>query len=157
MRFFTVIFLLILPIAASTQWAIDIDKLSDEAKAVLTEIETDNIVPSDTMGLRFEYLPKDYPLTVLREKLQVNELVMLTKHNNPIVRCYAFKALTMVSEQEAFSLLAHHFQDTAQVYTHAGCFGKDVLVGDFFVSVFKGSETKRIDSTYLRALDSFLI
>lgn len=63
----------------------------------------------------------------------------------------------MVSEEEAFSILPQHFQDTAQVYTHAGCFGKDVSVGDFFVGVFKGWETKRIDSTYLRALDSLLI
>lgn len=157
MRFLTVIFLLILPIAASAQWALDIGKLSDEGRAILAKIERDNSVPSDTMGLRFEYLPKDYPLTVLREELEVNELLMLTKHNNPIVRCYAFKALTMVSEEEAFQILPQHFQDTSQVYTHFGCFGKHLSVGDFFVSVFKGMETKRIDSARLRKLDSILI
>jgi hypothetical protein len=157
MRLFTIIFLLFLPIAASAQSAFDIGKLSDEGRAILAKIERDNSVPSDTMGMRFEYLPKDYPLTVLREKLEMNELVMLTKHNNPIVRCYAFKAITMVSEEEAFQILPQHFHDTAQVYTHAGCFGKDVSVGDFFVGVFKGWEMKRIDSTYLRALDSLLI
>src|SRR5688572_15665433 len=97
MKFSAIISCSLIAFAASGQSDFDVNKLSADGKSILAKIETDDYVPSDSMGFWFP-VPKDYPLTVLRKKLGVAELMELVKHHNPIVRCYAFKALTMVSE-----------------------------------------------------------
>lgn len=109
------------------------------------------------MGLRLGYLPKDYPLTLLREKLSIDELFELTNHNNPIVRCYGLKALTQRNQNVAFQIITNHLQDTIEISTHHGCLGSDEFVGDYFIGVFRGHEAISHDSLHLNTLDSLLI
>ena len=157
MRFFIVIFFLAVAFELHAQQRSDIAKLSDDAKTIVAIIEEEDMVPSDTMGLRSGYLPKDYPLTLLRQKLTIDELVYLTNHKNPVVRSYAFKALTMMNEPAAFDILKDHLQDTIKVSTYYGCFRSDEYVGDFFVSAYRGREAVSHDSIHLNLLDSLLI
>jgi hypothetical protein len=138
--------------------AFDADKVSIEGKAIVSEIHKYNSVPFDTtLAFRVKYLPKDYPLTRLREKLAIDELTELTKHNDPIVRCFSFKALTQRDESAAFLVVKHHLQDTTKVSAYRGCFGGIEFVGDYFVGVFQGREAISHDTTHLYTLDSLLI
>lgn len=157
MRFSTVIFLIFAAHSASAQWTFDIAKLSEKGKVILSKIQNEKEVPSDTMGLRFWNLPKDYPLTVLRETLTIDELTELTNHSNPIVRCYGFKALTQRNEKAAFLVIKNHLQDTIEISTSYGCFRGREFVADFFVYAFRGDEAILHDSVHLGLLDSLLI
>lgn len=157
MKFFAVIFLIFATSSVSAQWTFDTGKLSEKGQAILSKIENDKEVPSDTMGLRFDNLPKDYPLTLLREKLTIAELTELTNHGSPIVRCYGFKALTQRNENAAFLVIKNHLQDTLEISTTHGCFRSYEFAGDFFVYAFRGHEAILHDSVHLEQLDSLLI
>lgn len=157
MKFQTFLVLTFFSLNAFAQARFDPTQLSREGRLVLKQIIHDHDIPMDTMGLRFGNLPKDYPLTVLRKKISIAELRNMANHDNPLVRCYAFKALTMVSEPDAFSIVTKRLQDSAKVLTHQGCFIIDEFVGDFFVSVFKGHEAIKVDSVHIRILDSLLV
>lgn len=130
---------------------------STEASDILKEIQDDSGVPSDTLGIRNVFLGPDFPLTRLRKNVAKEELVALTSHDNPIVRCYAFKALTMVSEPDAFAVLIKHLQDTVEVQVYAGCLGSEDYVGDFFMSTYSGREAITHDSAHLVRVDSLLL
>jgi hypothetical protein len=158
MKILIAISLMLAALPGSAQWVFDLDKLSADAKAILSKVEDDNSVPYDTMGaFGSGNLPKDYPLTLLREKLTIDELLELTNHNNPIVRCYSFKALTQRDENAAFEIIKNHLQDTIEISTSHGCLARHEFVGDYFVSVFRGSEAISHDSLHLNTLDSLLI
>lgn len=157
MKLYTLIFLSCGALTSFAQSGFEFSKLSAEGRSILKRIETYESVPADTLGIKFEFLPKDYPQSVLRERVPIVELKELTNHHNPIIRCYAFKALTMVSEPEAFSVLKKHFQDTVVISTHHGCFKSDEFVGDFFINVYRGPEAILHDSSHAKVLDSLLI
>jgi hypothetical protein len=157
MKFCSVIFLALVSLDVFAQLSFNADKISVEGKAIVAKIEYDKSVPSDTMGLRFGNLPKDYPLTLLREKLTIEELLELTNHSNPIVRCYSFKALTQRDENSAFRVIGDHLQDTTQISTHHGCFGSEEFVGDYFIGVYRGYEAISHDTAHLNVLDSLVI
>jgi hypothetical protein len=157
MKILIAISLMLAGLPVSAQWVFNPDKLSADAKAILSKVENDKSVPSDTMGIRFGNVPKDFPLTLLREKLTIDELLELTNHNNPIVRCYGFKALTQRDENAAFQVITNHLQDTIEIRTSHGCLGSDEFVGDYFVGVFGGHEAISHDPLHLNTLDSLLI
>lgn len=157
MKRFIAIFFAFAASSTLAQSSFDAQKLSVEARAVISKIKDDNSVPFDTMGLRFGNLPKDYPLILLRKKLTIDELFQLTNHYNPIVRCYGFKALTQRDENAAFQVLANHLQDTIEISTHYGCLGERKFVADYFIGVFQGHEAIVHDTLHLNTLDSLLI
>lgn len=156
MRLCIAILLNLFALGSWAQTKFDSASISPDTKSILKTIEKDNVVPADSMGLRFGFLPKDYPLTLLRKKVSVHELKQLTNHNNPIVRCYAFKALTMVSEPDAFSIVIKHLDDSATVETAHGCLLRREFVGDFFVSVYMGYEAIAPKPSHVKTLDSLL-
>jgi len=156
MKFFLTIFLAVVTLTVSAQWNFDATKISADAKTIISKIQNDEPVSYDTMGLSFGYT-KDCPLDLLREKLTIVELSELTNHNNPIVRCYCFKALTQRNEKVAFQVMANHLQDTIRIQTHHGCFLNKEFVGDYFIGVFQGCEAVAHDTTHLNILDSLLI
>ncbi|MBL0740718.1 hypothetical protein [Chryseolinea lacunae] len=157
MKFLILISFVLASLQVSAQSQFNGDKLSNEAKGIVSLIENDDTVPSNTMGLHAGYLPKDYPLTLLREKLTIEELVELTNHNSPIVRWYGFKALTQRSENAAFQVITSHLQDTIQISTYSSCLERDEFVGDYFLDVFRGHEAISHDSLHSNTLDSLLI
>ena len=157
MKYYLLILLPLLPLSARAQARFDPTGLSHDGRLVLEQIKHDQDAPMDTMGLRFGNLPKDYPLTMLRERVSVAELKNMTNHDNPLVRCYAFKALTMVSEPDAFLIVTTRLQDSAKVSATLGCIATDQFVGDFFIRVFKGHEAIVKNPAHIRTLDSLLI
>jgi hypothetical protein len=73
---------------------------------------------------RYEKLSKAATLPELRK---------LTDHKNPVVRCYAFDALTARKDTNAFNILLTHLHDTAKVSTFFGCIISEEMAGDYFL------------------------
>jgi hypothetical protein len=52
-----------------------------------------------------------------RKHASENELLVLTSHPNPMVRCYAYLAISHLPSLDFIPILEHHFNDTAKVKT----------------------------------------
>jgi hypothetical protein len=62
------------------------------------------------------------------------ELRALTRHENAVVRCYAFLALSAKKDTAAFNILLTHLHDTARLSTFMGCIISKKIAGDFFLA-----------------------
>ena len=69
----------------------------------------------------------------LIQKFSENEIAELCDHKNPIVRCYAFKALTEISSPKVYEILLLHLSDTAEFERFYGCIGDKDRVTDNFL------------------------
>ena len=59
------------------------------------------------------------------------ELERLANHENPIVRCYAFKALTSICSNKVFDILLNHLDDTTKFERAYGDgFGYEDILGE---------------------------
>ncbi|RVU01518.1 hypothetical protein EOD41_06010 [Mucilaginibacter limnophilus] len=87
----------------------------------------------------------------LREQASPVELRALTGHENPVVRCYAFYALSLSLDTAVYTILLNHLTDTSKVSTLIGCLGSSQKVGDFFYSnaAVSGRQRYAVDSILL--------
>lgn len=82
----------------------------------------------------------------LRRQCSTEELGRLVAHKSPVVRSYAFWALSERPEAELFPLLLRHRRDTAEFEQHCGCFGSPTTVVDFMLGCYQKSAQYRSDS-----------
>lgn len=66
-----------------------------------------------------------------------NELIKLTESNNPVIKCYAFKALVMNESSKAFDILMKNLTDNSRVETFYGCTNTFECVADDFFKNYK--------------------
>lgn len=78
----------------------------------------------------------------LKGKATKTELLHLTDHLNPVVRCYAFYALVERKEEGLFSILERHLGDTAMYMHDYTCFVVSKTVVDFYTSFIKPRKRK---------------
>jgi hypothetical protein len=157
MRYSVFFVLIFFSNGAFAQSSYDPLKISLWTKGIIDDLSTHQIVAADSMGLRVVPLPATYPTPVVRKNVPFAELRELTNHPNPVVRCYAFRSLNMISESEAFKIVIQHLYDTSIIKSLHGCFEHDESVGDFFIGVFRGHESKEKNDQHLKALDSLIV
>lgn len=69
----------------------------------------------------------------LTQEFKEEELVELSNHRNPIVRCLAFKALTESCSPKAYNVLLQHLFDTTEFDRRNGCEADEDRVTDNFL------------------------
>ena len=69
----------------------------------------------------------------LTQKFSEQELLALCEHKNPIVRCYAFKALTELCSPQTYGVLLKHLSDTIEFDRNYGCIADHDRVTDNFL------------------------
>ncbi len=70
-------------------------------------------------------------------KISTNaELVILTDNENPVVRSYAFWALSNRPKLDLLPILQKHLYDTTKCKTHLGCFIYEETVGDLYIETY---------------------
>ncbi len=73
-----------------------------------------------------------------RDSLSIDQLVNFTEHRSPIIRSYAFSALTQRKYPKLEEILQSHLQDTARVDHHmAHAYIYHTRVANFMVSVVR--------------------
>ena len=97
--------------------------------------------------------------TALMNTANIEELKILTDHESPVVRSYAFKALCLKSDTTQLEILLNHLHDTSFVDTQFGCMANSELVGDLFLDEYEWM-IMRDENTYeskKSEIDSILI
>jgi hypothetical protein len=67
------------------------------------------------------------------KKYSEKELIELTDHPSPIIRCYSFKALVNQSSPQIFNLLVRHLRDTTYFLRFVACLSDDGYVTDHYL------------------------
>jgi hypothetical protein len=69
----------------------------------------------------------------LKKLATTDELDELTNHENPVVRCYSFKALLYRKNIDVLSIVKNHLNDNTSFELLSGDLGDRETVGDFFI------------------------
>ncbi|WP_204346660.1 hypothetical protein [Psychroserpens algicola] len=78
--------------------------------------------------------PKQWDnFTDLKKNATDQELLLLTEHPNPVVKCYAFDLLVKKRNKSSFNILKKNLKDTTSVSTQYGCIGSMTRVNDYFI------------------------
>ncbi|MBS1493878.1 MAG: hypothetical protein JST55_10215 [Bacteroidetes bacterium] len=146
---------------AQSQYYFDESKLKPEVKEILLKLAKDNKIYSSFIGLVGVESPTQKSLDKL-SKQDTTLLISLTRHPNPVIRCYSFRALTNKGFKNFFPLLIEHIQDTSRVE----CMYADVIfrqkAGDFFIDNVKFEYTNAFDyampnQVYLDSLQKYIL
>jgi hypothetical protein len=104
---------------------------------IVKKIEEVNIVMGRAVGAGGDR-PEQYDNFIyLKNNATKDELIGLTDHTNPTVRCYAFWALSYNPTADLLPIIYKHRNDNEIVMTLSGCIGMDEKVIDFFVRVYE--------------------
>jgi hypothetical protein len=152
---------LLLSLNLFSQSKYDNAQITKTTHQIINEIQSINILMSGSIGYAGKR-PKQYDnFTRLKGTATIDELINLTNHPNPTVRCYAFWALAYNPKINLFPIILDHINDDEMVETQFGCIGGDEPVGDFFISVVTPNQIdlnpNKLDSTQISTLDSILI
>lgn len=79
------------------------------------------------------------------------ELLLLCEHPNPVVKCYAFKALSNRPNSPFFPVLLKHLSDTSRIRIHDGC----VIIGEWTGDNFL--KNAQLNQAQKNTVDSLLI
>jgi len=138
-----------------------INKLSNETNAIVKKIEKINIVMGSSIGYSGTK-PKQYEnFEELKKEASKEELLLLTDHYNPVVKCYSFWALGNYKNFDLFSLVKSHLNDNSLVKTQFGCTISTEKVGDFFLHLinpdYENSEIRQLNKEEFAKLESIII
>ncbi len=125
-------------------------ELREEVRVIVDSIAIENTLMGSAIGYA-GIKPDQYKrFEKLKSIASQNELIGLTEHKNPTVRCYAFWALAE-SDFRTYDIIKAHIQDKDYVRTSFGCTRSSTTVGDFFLSFsdFTESQQHEVDSILL--------
>jgi hypothetical protein len=105
----------------------------DEKKAIVDSMIKYGAYEGMYLGRSEKISPQWKNFEALTQKFSENEIAELCAHKNPIVRCYAFKALTEICSLKVYDILLMHLSDTAEFDGFYGCFRDKDRVTDNFL------------------------
>jgi hypothetical protein len=153
---FLFILILFTPVGFSENKSDSID-LGD----IVKRIEEINMFQDSAVGYA-GVRPEQYDNFIsLKEIATVDELLSLTDHQNGVVRCYAFWALSYNESVNLYPIVLNHLNDTEIVTIQFGCIIFDQQVGDLFIDIVTPErvdlDNRKLNSIQLSELDSILI
>lgn len=149
------------PLSGYSQFSFDASKLTQLTDSLVREIEKTNIVMGEAVGMGGER-PEQYDhFIALKNNARDEELIALSRHPNPCVRCYAVWALADRASVPVLPILREHLRDTQQVATLEGCIGDRVQAGDFMIRLvmpeYAGPGKHRLTREESLQLDSLIL
>jgi len=134
-------------------------ELSDKTRNIVSKIIEYGEITGQAVGYS-GMKPKQWDnFTSLRKNASEQELLRLTEHTNPVVKCYAFDLLVNTRNKNSFNILKKHLQDTTYVSVQYGCIGSMIRVNDYYI---KSMSSPNPNNEYLtesnkKTLDSLLL
>ncbi|PHN07763.1 hypothetical protein [Flavilitoribacter nigricans] len=102
---------------------------------LVTAIAAENTLMGEGVGIG-GIRPEQYDrFERLKTIASENDLRRLTRHDNAVVRCYAFWALADQQSPGLFPILRDHLQDTARVEQIFGCVISQISVAGFYIEL----------------------
>lgn len=104
-----------------------------EREKIVNSIINYGVVEGMYLGPTESISPQWRNFEALTQKFSEQELIELCEHKNPIVRCYAFQALTETCSPQAYAVLLKHLSDTIEFDRNYGCIADYDGVTDNFL------------------------
>lgn len=114
--------------AQSASWNYDSSQVRKCIRKIAARIEKDGEIDDWAIGYELVRTPQFDRFVKLTKKARNRELVTLTGHRNPAVRCYAFHALVERRYEGVQDIYSTHADDTESVVFNQGCMGGKVPV-----------------------------
>lgn len=132
-----------------------------DLKGIVDAIEKGSTVESSHIGEGGVPSKQWEKYEQLKKVANADQLIPLTNHKSPAVRCYAFQALAAKSSGKVFNVLLAHLTDTSKVKTQSGCILSNEFVGDYFIEVVTPrrieNDIYKLTSKERAVLDSILL
>jgi len=136
-----------------------INELSNKTKDIVEDLISYGRITGRAVGVAGSK-PKQWDNFIsLSKNASEQELLFLTKHSNPIVKCYSFDILVNRRNKNSFNLLKNNLKDTTSVSTQFGCIGSSTRVNDYFIqSITKPNPDKKyLTESNKNILDSLIL
>jgi hypothetical protein len=149
--------LYLIPVTVFAQQTIGVTKISNSTMLTVKKLEAARDVGLESWEQEFRI--SAIPIRYGHTQVTIEEMKLLSSHENPIVRSYAFKALAELSETEAFEVVKQHLNDSILINTAFGCFRETETVGDAFVSIYHAALNNYVSAhmEHRRILDSLIV
>ncbi|NVO84600.1 hypothetical protein [Hymenobacter terrestris] len=131
--------LLLLCLSSNTLFAQTQVSPKTSIKKTVRQMARVGILKCELVG-RAPIKPQQYlRFDLLRKQCTDAELTALLKHRAPVVRAYAFQALSERSESDLLPLLLQQRRDTAKFAQQCGCIGSTTTVVESMLQDYEGS------------------
>jgi hypothetical protein len=129
---------------------IDLEKYP-KLKEIVENIERGERIEGSQIGESGAKSVQHQRYLLLQKHATETQLISLTEHKSPVVRCYAFQILANTKSNKTFSILLKHLDDTTKIETVQGCIGWSTYAGDYFINASQLSlnEQRIMDSIML--------
>ncbi|MGI6319723.1 MAG: hypothetical protein ACOXZK_01875 [Bacteroidales bacterium] len=135
--------------------------LRPEIDSLISKIASKNNLSSNWSGIFLEESDQRKAYFILRENATDAELIQLTKHENPNVRCYAFESLMYRENVDFTNIIIDHLYDTAYVNHVIGCMVATKSVIDYFIEMLTSEDIDehayKLSNNEKNIIDSILI
>lgn len=163
MKFIFILFLSLIAHPIISQISYNSDSISKSTLKSVRKLEKEKV--KKHRNAKYAYLSHSIKTSKKFEEFSkeasTKELIMLTNHPNPLIRCQSFKALTYRKNINLLPIVIHHVEDDSILKTKNHQSFWSYSVADYFIShsqfLFDTNVHSRLDSNQLRILDSVLI
>ncbi|MFK7907830.1 MAG: hypothetical protein AB8B69_22050, partial [Chitinophagales bacterium] len=107
-----------------------IEEVRPEIEAIAERMAEGEMFTGRSIGYSAVTSPQWIAFKELKEVALEEELILLTDHKSPAVRCYAFQVLVDKQSENTFEILKKHLKERASVETMHGCIVMREMVGD---------------------------
>lgn len=129
------LFLPILSFAQNLELNYQKRKIRKEIRKIVAKIAKGNEIHSECIGYSCKITSQYKHFERLIKKANLEELVELTKHPQPVVRGYAFWGLAKKHYEDLAEIFVAHANDEELVFQMDGCTGGDMPLIDFMTWV----------------------
>lgn len=105
-----------------------------EILTLVKQIERDSVLQGPLLGMMGDTLfpsPQFTRIAELRGKATLNELVLLTDHSSPVIRCHAIEAVLDSAAETFLPRMPEHLSDTTMLTVEQFDFIDYMTVGDY--------------------------
>lgn len=135
--------------------------LRNDIQIIVDSIAEVNVYEGARIGLEGSKSKQWRRYEELKKIATNDELTELTNHENPVVRCYSFKALLYRKNIDVLSIVKKHLNDDTSFKLLSGDLGDRQTVGDFFIEKatndYEQSDIHILNEKQRTILDSILL
>jgi hypothetical protein len=121
-------------------------------KQTVSEIISYGVVDAPMVGYRGMKSEQYSRFVSLKVNISDSELVLLTKHQDPIIKAYAFWALTDKEFSGIKQIIVDHLNDIQTFQFRSGCIGERRRINKWFLDLGKNFLTAEEFANYQKAL-----
>jgi hypothetical protein len=122
---------------------------------IITQISQHGKVEGKTVGYGGRTSEQYLRFSRLMVNASDSELVLLTNHYSPVVKAYAFWALSIKGYSEIKSIVEKHLHDRQRFQFQSGCIVENKMINEWFLHLAQQNLTKNEIENYKLIISNF--